>query len=241
MLHLTLLGFGLWGFNLFGSRIARWNIPDIVVGRVSRIAVWLIGVVGESIADQQLSDFVTTRLIKRPTAIWRRKPGNYAYLLLKVTGVPYAEAQSLKSKGDLYRGLSKTRQPLCALAAAVGPVVKNIPLLQLIQKSARSSHRPPRHERVSLIRNPTYFESPRIFSSEILASRLKIVAARGISSKIAAKGGLDLTDATLARFGLSEFVRAKSKLSLRSCLVTMRWLCCPRAAVNRCAINTRLS
>ncbi len=106
------------------------------------VAVFLIGWIGESIADQQLKRFVRNpdnRGQVCQVGLWNysRHPnyffeamiwlglgifalpspnGIYAWisvaviwiLLLKVTGVPYAEKQSLKSKGDLYREYQRT-------------------------------------------------------------------------------------------------------------------------------------
>lgn len=106
------------------------------------VGIFLIGWIGETIADYQLKRFVSqpqNRGQVCQVGLWNysRHPnyffeaviwlgfgvfalaspnGIYAWisvlaiwtLLLKVTGIPYAEKQSLKSKGDLYRRYQQT-------------------------------------------------------------------------------------------------------------------------------------
>jgi steroid 5-alpha reductase family enzyme len=105
------------------------------------VALWCIGIIGEAIADMQLSRFRQQPENKGKVCevgLWQysRHPNyffewviwlGYAFFalssdlgvlgflspiimlvfLLKVTGVPYAEAMSLKSRGDLYRDYQK--------------------------------------------------------------------------------------------------------------------------------------
>ena len=105
------------------------------------IAVWLISMFGEHVADQQLSQFRNNPDNKGKvckTGLWRysRHPNYFfewlhwfAYILigygsdigwlawaimvlmlvflLKVTGIPHTESQSLRSRGDAYRQYQK--------------------------------------------------------------------------------------------------------------------------------------
>lgn len=104
--------------------------------------IWFIGIVGESIADWQMSRFRNNpanrgQVCQDGLWFYSRHPnyffeavlwlgyGVFAlaspqgwiafyapaliwFLLLKVTGIPYAEAQSLKSRGDRYREYQRT-------------------------------------------------------------------------------------------------------------------------------------
>lgn len=104
-------------------------------------ALWLVGVVGEAIADRQLAAFKAESAHRGQvcdTGLWRYSrhpnyffewliwvgygvfalaspwgwigligPAAILYLLLYVTGVPMAEAQSLRSKGDAYRAYQR--------------------------------------------------------------------------------------------------------------------------------------
>ncbi len=106
------------------------------------VAIWLIAMVGESVADWQLDQFRSKDENKGEvcqTGLWRysRHPNYFCewlvwvgyfvfalgtedgwisafcpaimlYFLLKVTGVPTAEEQSLKSRGDKYREYQRT-------------------------------------------------------------------------------------------------------------------------------------
>ncbi|HVT04889.1 MAG TPA: DUF1295 domain-containing protein, partial [Thermoanaerobaculia bacterium] len=116
--------------------------PEINAITIAGVVVWCIGVLGESLADRQLSHFKHDPLNKGRTCqvglwSWSRHPNYFfewtiwcgfywiacgspwgwttiycpvgmLYLLLKVTGVPMAEEQSLASRGDEYRQYQKT-------------------------------------------------------------------------------------------------------------------------------------
>lgn len=104
---------------------------------IAGFTIWLIGISGEALADQQLNRFKSNaeqhsqvcqqglwRYSRHPnyffeTVVWvgyfvfaLGSPGGWLmiycpalmlYLLLKVSGVPLAEAQSLRTKGEAYR------------------------------------------------------------------------------------------------------------------------------------------
>ena len=116
-------------------------IGAITAWTVAAIAVWLIAIVGESIADRQLAAWVGNPANKGKTCrhgfwAWSRHPNYFfewlhwfAYALLaagapmawlalsgpllmfaflyRVTGIPYTEAQSLRSRGDDYRAYQR--------------------------------------------------------------------------------------------------------------------------------------
>jgi steroid 5-alpha reductase family enzyme len=119
------------GSDAYWSRFEAWGI-----------AIWAIGLFGESLADKQLDAFKRDPANKGnvcQTGLWRysRHP-NYFFeavvwfgfaifalpsdwgwlamispllmlvLLCKVSGIPLAEAQSLRSKGELYRDYQRT-------------------------------------------------------------------------------------------------------------------------------------
>ncbi|MES2801898.1 MAG: DUF1295 domain-containing protein [Bdellovibrionota bacterium] len=101
------------------------------------LAAWLIAVIGESVADQQMNSFRSNPknkgqvcniglwnysrhpnyffesciwwgyfifMLATPGLIWAiYAPLSILFLLLKVTGVPPSEAQSLKNRGEAYR------------------------------------------------------------------------------------------------------------------------------------------
>ena len=105
-------------------------------------AIWLVGLVGESIADRQLAKFRADpanqgkvcqaglwNFSRHPNyffewLIWVAffvfalaspwgwlaivGPASILYLLLRVTGIPMTEEQSLRSRGDAYRRYQKT-------------------------------------------------------------------------------------------------------------------------------------
>jgi len=105
-------------------------------------AIWLVGFIGESIADRQLAQFKKDPANKGEVCnkgLWNysRHPNYFfewtmwvayfifalaspygylaiispmaiLYLLLKVTGIPATEEQSLRSKGDKFRAYQKT-------------------------------------------------------------------------------------------------------------------------------------
>jgi steroid 5-alpha reductase family enzyme len=104
--------------------------------------LWIIAVLGESVADHQLDSFKANPVNKGKVCdkgLWNYSrhpnyffewliwvsyfiialgspwgflsiicPAAILYFLLKVTGIPYTEAQSLKSRGDAYREYQKT-------------------------------------------------------------------------------------------------------------------------------------
>jgi steroid 5-alpha reductase family enzyme len=106
------------------------------------VAIWILGLIGESVADHQMASFKKDKsnrgkICEKGLWYYSRHPNYFFeavmwfaygifslgsphgvavlyaplimwFLLLKVTGVPYAETQNLKSKGDLYRHYQKT-------------------------------------------------------------------------------------------------------------------------------------
>ena len=108
---------------------------------IAAIFIWLVAVIGETIADRQLAAWVTNAANKGRTCrnglwAWSRHPNYFfewlhwfAYALLAVgapmawlalsgpllmfgflyrlTGIPYTEAQSLRSRGDDYRAYQR--------------------------------------------------------------------------------------------------------------------------------------
>lgn len=117
--------------------ISRNTVPELSLFEYAGIAIWIISVLGEAIADAQLSAFKRNPENKGKvcdTGLWglSRHPnyffewlmwvsyfvfalaspmGYFAiispaiilYLLLKVTGIPATEEQSLRSKGDAFK------------------------------------------------------------------------------------------------------------------------------------------
>jgi len=136
-----------WLFQLQSVVIALFALPllaaasnpgdSITVWTIAAIAIWLVSVGGECIADRQLAAWVSNpankgRTCRRGLWAWSRHPNyffeslhwfTYAFLavgapmawlaftgpllmfgfLYRVTGIPYTEAQSLRSRGDDYR------------------------------------------------------------------------------------------------------------------------------------------
>lgn len=121
--------------------VAANDIPRLHVLEFVGVALWLIAVSGESLADAQLAAFkrsVTNRGRVCDVGLWRYSrhpnyffewliwvayglfalaspwgwlgligPAGILFLLLRVTGIPLAEEQSLRSKGDAYRRYQK--------------------------------------------------------------------------------------------------------------------------------------
>ncbi len=113
---------------------------------IAGFVIWMIAIVGESVADQQLVQFKLHPANKGKvcqSGLWNysRHPNYFfeclvwvgfcvfalgspwgwisilspaimIYLLLKVSGVPLAEAQSLKSRGEAYRQYQRTTSML---------------------------------------------------------------------------------------------------------------------------------
>ncbi len=116
-------------------------IDAFTIWTIAAIAIWLLAVGGESIADRQLAAWVADPANKGTTCrrglwAWSRHPTYFfewlhwfAYALLaigapagwlalsgpalmfaflyRVTGIPYTEAQSLRSRGDDYRAYQR--------------------------------------------------------------------------------------------------------------------------------------
>jgi len=110
--------------------------PDLTAGTIAAIALWLLSMLGESIADQQLANHRKNPNNRGKTCrvglwAWSRHPNYFfewlhwfAYVLLalgsdmqwlawlgpiamwlflyRVTGIPYTEAQALRSRGEDY-------------------------------------------------------------------------------------------------------------------------------------------
>ena len=139
-------------FIFQGFLVVLISLPFFIVGHGARagwthwewigIALWAIGVVGESYADAQLAAFVKDPANKGQvckTGLWRysRHPNYFfevvvwigfyffalpaeggafaiiaplvvGYLVIKVSGIPLAETQSLQSKGDAYKEYQRT-------------------------------------------------------------------------------------------------------------------------------------
>jgi len=123
---------------------ASQNTTSIQLLEYIGLAIFIIGVIGETIADNQLASFIKTSTGKEvcQKGLWNysRHPnyffegviwiGIYLYcsaspmgaytiyapilmifLLVKVTGIPFAEISSLKSKGDAYKHYQQTTSP----------------------------------------------------------------------------------------------------------------------------------
>lgn len=122
--------------------VARNPVAAVTPWLVAGVAVWLLSVVGEGIADRQLARFRENPANKGKTCregLWRysRHPNYFfewlhwfAYVLLAagspwfwlsaagpvvmylflryVSGIPYTEAQALRSRGDDYRRYQQT-------------------------------------------------------------------------------------------------------------------------------------
>jgi steroid 5-alpha reductase family enzyme len=122
--------------------VARNPVAGVTPWLVGGVAVWLLSVVGEGIADRQLARFRENPANKGKTCrdgLWRysRHPNYFfewlhwfAYVLLAVgspwfwlsaagpvvmylflryvSGIPYTEAQALRSRGEDYRRYQQT-------------------------------------------------------------------------------------------------------------------------------------
>ena len=139
-------------FQVQASWSVLFSIPILLAMRADRaglgvqeaigVAIWALGVAGETIADRQLARFRARPTSRGKTCregLWRysRHP-NYFFewltwwsyvviawgspygwvalmgpalmllFLYKVTGIPYTEAQAVKSRGDDYRAYQRT-------------------------------------------------------------------------------------------------------------------------------------
>jgi steroid 5-alpha reductase family enzyme len=134
----------LWAvmFSLPFLAVATSRTPSFAPTDVLGIAVWIVAVAGESIADRQLARFRANPANRGKTCregLWRysRHPNYFfewvhwfAYVLLgygsplwlltllgpslmflflfKITGIPYTEAQAVKSRGEDYLRYQRT-------------------------------------------------------------------------------------------------------------------------------------
>ena len=140
-----------WLFQLQSVVIVLFALPllaaasnpadSVTAWTLAAIAIWLVSVGGETIADRQLATWVSKpankgRTCRRGLWAWSRHPNYffeslhwfaYAFLavgapmawlaftgpllmfgfLYRVTGIPYTEAQSLRSRGDDYRAYQR--------------------------------------------------------------------------------------------------------------------------------------
>ena len=126
-----------WPFLLIACNPA----PAIHPLEFAGLTIWLVALVGESLADAQLARFKQDPALHGQvcaTGLWASSrhpnyffewcvwlgyfvfacasswgwtslicPAGMLYLLIKVTGVPMAEAQSLRSRGDAYRAYQR--------------------------------------------------------------------------------------------------------------------------------------
>ena len=131
-------------FFLIGRDPSSWGAFETI-----GLSITLIGILGESLADYQLSTFASKSTDKKSvckTDLWKysRHPNYFfemviwigiylfacgskygwltiyapaiiTYLLIKVTGIPPAEASSLKRRGDAYREYQRTTSPFIPL------------------------------------------------------------------------------------------------------------------------------
>jgi steroid 5-alpha reductase family enzyme len=147
------LKFNFFVFYLFqGLSVVVLSLPFLLIAMNPReefhwleylgVAVWAIGLFGESTSDQQLKRFKLDAANKGQvcqTGLWNysRHPNYFFewlvwvgyfllavsapngwlalispmiifYLLVKMTGIPYTEAQSIKSRGEKYREYQRT-------------------------------------------------------------------------------------------------------------------------------------
>jgi steroid 5-alpha reductase family enzyme len=144
--------FFFWFFQAQALLLAILSIPVLLSNFDSRIglglldyagiAIWLVAISGESLADHQLAMFKAdpaNRGCVCTQGLWRfsRHPNYFfewmvwvalfvfalpapwgwatifapalmLFFLLRVTGIPYTEQQSLRSKGDAYREYQRT-------------------------------------------------------------------------------------------------------------------------------------
>jgi steroid 5-alpha reductase family enzyme len=140
-------------FYMFqGFSVVLLSLPFLLIAQNPRVGfhwlehagvfIWLVGLLGEATADQQLKVFKSNPANKGQVCqvgLWNysRHPNYFfewliwvgyfvfalsapmgwlasispiimLYLLLKMTGIPYTEAQSIKTRGDLYRAYQKS-------------------------------------------------------------------------------------------------------------------------------------
>jgi steroid 5-alpha reductase family enzyme len=141
-----------WFFQSQAASVVVLGVPFFLIVRnpaptfhpleIAATALWLLALLGEALADAQLSAFrhdPANRGKVCTVGLWRYSrhpnyffewliwvayfvfalaspwgclaviaPGAILYLLLRVTGIPMAEQQSLRSKGDAYRHYQAT-------------------------------------------------------------------------------------------------------------------------------------
>lgn len=128
--------------------------PEFSRLEIVGLAIWLVAVLGEAIADAQLAAFkrTATRADVCDRGLWRYSrhpnyffqwliwvgwcgfalaspfgwiaivaPATILYLLLRVTGIPATEEQSLRSKGDAYRRYQARTSAFVPLPPRPGP------------------------------------------------------------------------------------------------------------------------
>jgi len=144
--------FFFWFFQAQALLLSMLSLPCLFANFDSRIGlcfsdvlaflVWLIAIIGESLADHQLATFKANPASRRKVCtvgLWKysRHPNYFfewlvwvafflyaapaswgwttilapaimLFFLLRVTGIPYAEEQSLRSRGDAYRDYQRT-------------------------------------------------------------------------------------------------------------------------------------
>ena len=116
---------------------ARNTVPGISALEYTGVAIWVVAVAGESVADAQLAAFKRSLANKGKTCrsglwnysrhpnyffewlVWMAfavfahhwaallSPALMLYFLLRVTGIPATEEQALRTKGDDYRDYQK--------------------------------------------------------------------------------------------------------------------------------------
>lgn len=125
--------------------VTKNSYPGLTVWDFLAIAIWLISIGGEWIADKQLASFRFKEVSKDTVCkkgLWKysRHPNYFFewlhwwsyvalsisspywwitligpifmwYCLWNITGIPYTEAQALKSRGEAYRNYQKTTSP----------------------------------------------------------------------------------------------------------------------------------
>ena len=190
------------------------------------IAVWLLGISGEAIADAQKSRFradpanhgkICDRGLWRysrhpnyffesliwwgffalavgsPGGVWTLYcPLGMLYLLLRVTGVPLAEAQSLKARGDAFRAYQRR-------TSVFVPWFPRVLLVFLLLVSAESNFRSAEASDAPLVRRARIFElghldAAPLFLQETRYEKIEGGAERESTRIVDPSGALALTE-----------------------------------------------